>query len=90
MLVHDSQYTDEEYEAHVGWGHSSLSNALAFARRAEVERLLLFHHDPLHDDALLDRLQATATARWSELGGRRGVVGLAVEHLELQLGTPAA
>ena len=56
VLIHDCQYTDDEYPAHVGWGHSGMSDAIAFARRAEAERLVLFHHDPLHDDQQLDAL----------------------------------
>lgn len=88
LLVHDCQYADDEYPAHAGWGHSSVSDALAFARRAEAERLLLFHHDPMHTDAFLDRLHSTATARWAELGGRVGAVELAAEHVELELGAP--
>ena len=85
LLVHDCQYTDDEYPAHAGWGHSSLSDALAFAQRAEAERLLLFHHDPLHTDDFLDRLHGSATARWAELGGHPGAVELAAEHVELDL-----
>lgn len=54
LLVHDAQYTDFEYAQHVGWGHSSLSQALAFARATGVKRLVTFHHDPSHDDAFLD------------------------------------
>ena len=56
LLIHDTQYTDSEYESHVGWGHSSISHTLAFAAMAGVERLVTFHHDPGHDDATLDRL----------------------------------
>ena len=85
LLLHDCQYADDEYSAHAGWGHSSLTYALAFARRAEAERLLLFHHDPMHSDAFLDRLHATATARWAELGGPPGGVELATEHVELEV-----
>jgi phosphoribosyl 1,2-cyclic phosphodiesterase len=85
LLVHDCQYTDEEYPAHEGWGHSSLSDALAFAWRSEAERVVLFHHDPMHSDAFLDRLHATATERWAELGGPPGAVNLAAEHVELDL-----
>jgi phosphoribosyl 1,2-cyclic phosphodiesterase len=83
LLVHDCQYTDEEYPGHTGWGHSSLSDALTFAQRAETERLLLFHHDPMHSDDFLDRMHATATARWAELVGPAGAVDLAAEHVEL-------
>ncbi len=56
VLIHDGQYTDDEYPAHLGWGHSAVSDAITFAQRAEVERLVLFHHDPLHDDEALDEL----------------------------------
>ena len=69
LLIHDGQYTEDEYPAHRGWGHSSLPDALSFARRCEVERLLLFHHDPWHDDARLDALAAEASERAAELGG---------------------
>jgi phosphoribosyl 1,2-cyclic phosphodiesterase len=86
LLVHDCQYTDEEYPAHEGWGHSSLSDALIFARRSEAQRLLLFHHDPLHTDEFLDGMHGTAMARWAELGGPSGVVELAAEHVELDIG----
>jgi phosphoribosyl 1,2-cyclic phosphodiesterase len=56
VLIHDCQYTDDEYAQHLGWGHSSVSDALAFARRAGARRTLLFHHDPLHTDDMLDRI----------------------------------
>lgn len=62
LLIHDAQYTDEEYETHVGWGHSSLRHALTFASAAGVRRLVPFHHDPDHADALMDRLLAEARA----------------------------
>jgi ribonuclease BN (tRNA processing enzyme) len=84
--VHDCQYTDEEYPQHKGWGHSSLSDALAFARRSNAQRLLLFHHDPVHNDAFLDRLHANAVAHWVGLGGAPGAVDLAAEHVELEVG----
>jgi phosphoribosyl 1,2-cyclic phosphodiesterase len=54
LLIHDAQYTDAEYEQRVGWGHSTLSHALAFARLANVKHLIPFHHDPEHDDDMLD------------------------------------
>jgi phosphoribosyl 1,2-cyclic phosphodiesterase len=56
LLIHDAQYTKDEYQSHVGWGHSSVDQALAFARIARVGRLLTFHHDPEHDDVTIDRL----------------------------------
>ena len=54
LLIHDCQYTDDEYPDHVGWGHSRLTDTLAFARRVEAKRTLLFHHDPMHSDDFLD------------------------------------
>ena len=69
LLIHDGQYSEEEYGAHRGWGHSSVPDALAFGRRCGVERLLLFHHDPWHDDPLLRSLEREASEHWAQLGG---------------------
>src|SRR5262249_45911485 len=46
VLLHDAQYRDDEYGEHVGWGHSSIGDALEFAKKAGVEQVVLFHHDP--------------------------------------------
>lgn len=56
LLIHDTQYTDAEYLRRIGWGHSAVSHTLRFAEMAQVRRLVTFHHDPSHDDAMLDRL----------------------------------
>ncbi len=56
VLIHDAQYSAEEYAAHVGWGHSALPHTFRFAAMAGVRRLVTFHHDPSHDDKTLDRL----------------------------------
>lgn len=53
LLIHDAQYTDEEYGERVGWGHSSLAHAVAFADLVAARRLAAFHHDPTHDDDFL-------------------------------------
>jgi phosphoribosyl 1,2-cyclic phosphodiesterase len=58
LLVHDAQYTDGEYAERVGWGHSALSHAMAFADLCGVGRLMPFHFDPSHDDDFLDDLFA--------------------------------
>lgn len=62
LLVHDAQYADAEYAAHVGWGHSSYSQAIALATLAGVGRLMTFHHDPSHTDATLDAMHREACA----------------------------
>lgn len=57
VLVHDAMYTGTEYMEHRGWGHSSYRDAVDFAIEAEVETLVLFHHDPERsDDALQEQL----------------------------------
>ena len=60
LLIHDGQYTAEEYRARIGWGHSSVEHAAALADGAGAQNLLLFHHDPDHDDQAVDRLVALA------------------------------
>jgi len=56
VAILDAQYTDSEYKQHVGWGHSSVSSVVSLALDADVEKLLLFHHDPSHDDGMIDRM----------------------------------
>jgi ribonuclease BN (tRNA processing enzyme) len=60
VLLHDAQYFEDEYEQRIGWGHSSVADAVAFSHAVGVRRLVLFHHEPLHSDGSLDRLQAHA------------------------------
>ena len=85
LLIHDGQYSDAEYPDHVGWGHSALNHALAFARRTGAERTQLFHHDPMHSDEHLDGLREEARRRWVELGGDADAVELARERAEIEL-----
>jgi phosphoribosyl 1,2-cyclic phosphodiesterase len=65
LLIHDCQYTDEEYPDHIGWGHSSAGQVAVFAERAKVDRLWLFHHDPLRTDDEVDRMVARVRDRWN-------------------------
>jgi phosphoribosyl 1,2-cyclic phosphodiesterase len=90
MLIHDCQYTDQEYPNHLGWGHCPLSDALGFGRRVGADRLLLFHHDPLHTDDFLDTLYGEAAARWEDLGGQAEQVELATERREIAIVDRAA
>jgi Beta-lactamase superfamily domain len=68
VLFHDAQYFEREYEDRVGWGHSSVADAVTFARLAGVEELVLFHHDPLHTDEDLLELEARARSLWDADG----------------------
>jgi diguanylate cyclase (GGDEF)-like protein len=58
LLIHDAQYSDEEYETKVGWGHSPLGYVGAVAAAGGVRRVALFHHDPTHDDEWVERAAA--------------------------------
>ncbi len=62
VLIHDAQFTEEEYGERAGWGHSSLRQAIEFAQAARAKQLVAFHHDPSHDDADLSRMAAEAHA----------------------------
>ena len=82
LLIHDAHYTDTEYLDHVGWGHSSLSQAVSFGAMTGVGRMLLFHHDPLHSDDDLDVHQARARELWQ---GSGAPPELAFEGMELRI-----
>jgi phosphoribosyl 1,2-cyclic phosphodiesterase len=90
VLIHDCQYSDDEYAGHLGWGHSSLSDALAFAHRTEADHVMLFHHDPMHVDDYLDSLGVTAAQHWAALGGAPGRLELAAERKRFELAASAA
>jgi phosphoribosyl 1,2-cyclic phosphodiesterase len=69
VLLHDAQLTEEEYAARVGWGHSSVDAAVAFATSAGAQRLVLFHHDPRRGDDDVERLAAYARSLWPSANG---------------------
>ena len=58
VLIHDSQYTNAEYDERVGWGHTSTSQLVKFADLCHPKTLVTFHHDPSHDDEALDIMHA--------------------------------
>ena len=64
LLIHDAQYTNEEYVTgpipKQGWGHSTPEMAIAIAQAAKVKKLVLFHHDPSHDDDILAEIEKKA------------------------------
>jgi phosphoribosyl 1,2-cyclic phosphodiesterase len=54
LVVYDCMFTDDEYRRYVGWGHSTWQEGVRLCKEAGVKRLVVFHHDPEHDDDLLD------------------------------------
>ncbi len=82
VLLHDAQYTDKEYAKREGWGHSSVKQATLFAKIAQAERLVLFHHDPMHSD---DQLESMLERVRELYDGRGAEPILAHEGMELDL-----
>ncbi|MBM4441544.1 MAG: MBL fold metallo-hydrolase [Candidatus Rokubacteria bacterium] len=68
LLIADAQYTDEEYPQRIGWGHSPLSATVALAVGARARALALFHHDPMHGDDVVARMEREARERVAALG----------------------
>ena len=62
IMVYDSTYTDAEYPRHKGWGHSTWQEGVRVADAANVGTLAIFHHDPSHDDAFMDKVAREAAA----------------------------
>jgi phosphoribosyl 1,2-cyclic phosphodiesterase len=62
LLIHDAQYTEQEYQTRQGFGHSSIRHAFQFAQLTNVKHFVPFHHDPAHSDVELDRMFAEVMA----------------------------
>ncbi len=60
LLIHDSQYTPEEYQRLMGFGHSSIQQATQFAQLCQVKSFVPFHHDPSHNDDQIDQMISQA------------------------------
>jgi phosphoribosyl 1,2-cyclic phosphodiesterase/CheY-like chemotaxis protein len=84
LLVREAQYTDEEYKTKKGWGHSATSDAVFSAVNAEVKRLVLFHHDPMHDDEQVDSMVEFCRNKIKEQGKEIRVMG-AADKLTLRI-----
>jgi phosphoribosyl 1,2-cyclic phosphodiesterase len=62
VVIYDGSYTDEEYPAHKDWGHSTWEEGVRLADAAAAKTLVIFHHDPSHDDDFMDKVAADAAA----------------------------
>lgn len=69
VLLHDAQFTPDEYPERVAWGHSSYEDTVAFARVCKAEHLVLFHHDPSHSDDDLEAIGRGAGDLWGREDG---------------------
>jgi diguanylate cyclase (GGDEF)-like protein len=84
LVIHDSQYSCEEYKTKHGWGHSTIQYATDVAIAAHVSRLALFHHDPMHDDEKIQGMEAEARQRVRESGANLDVFA-AAEGMEIEI-----
>ena len=62
IMIYDCTYTDEEYPSHRSWGHSTWQEGVRLANAAQVGKLVIFHHDPDHNDEFMDRIASEAEA----------------------------
>lgn len=84
LLIREAQYTDEEYLLKRGWGHSTTTDAALSAASADVKRLVLFHHDPMHDDHQVDTMVESCRQKIKEQGKEIRVLG-AADKLTLRI-----
>jgi phosphoribosyl 1,2-cyclic phosphodiesterase len=63
-LIYDAHFTDAEFPKYKGWGHSTWEQGVRTAKALNVKKLILFHHDPNHDDAFIDRIVEEAQAQF--------------------------
>lgn len=85
LCIGEAQYTMNEYRDKKGWGHSPIESTVEFAWRARVKQLVLFHHDPLHNDTMVDRMVQQAQ-RISRLRGGGLKCSGAREGMEIKIG----
>ena len=64
LVIYDCTYTDDEFEAKVGWGHSTWQEDVRLCQAANVRNLAIYHHDPDHEDLFMERLEADARLMW--------------------------
>ena len=88
VLIMDAQYTDDEYAQKVNWGHGSLSSVVSLGLEAKARKLFLFHHDPNHDDSMVDEMVEGARMLVLE-SGKPMEVEAAREGSEVWLGAKA-
>ncbi len=84
IFIHDAQYTPEEYKTKYQWGHSPYDYTVKVALAATVNTLVIFHHDPVHDDDFIDNMIDSAKKISWQAGSNMKIIG-AKEGLELSL-----
>lgn len=83
LLIFDAQYTAAEYPSKIGWGHSTIQDAVRVGAEANVKRLAFFHHDPTRNDDALEKMEETCVAELLRIKRPDVVIFAAKEGLEL-------
>jgi phosphoribosyl 1,2-cyclic phosphodiesterase len=78
LVIYDSTYTEEEFPARVGWGHSTWNEGVKLCRMAGAGSMAIFHHDPDHEDDFMDKIEADARSEWDNVFAAR-------EQMEVEL-----
>jgi phosphoribosyl 1,2-cyclic phosphodiesterase len=78
LVIYDSTYTEEEFPAKVGWGHSTWNEGVKLCRSAGAGSMAIFHHDPDHEDDFMDKLETEARGEWNNVFAAR-------EQMEVEL-----
>ena len=74
ILINDAQFTDEELPAHKGWGHSSWQQSVSLAKKANVKKLILFHHSPENNDESIRKIEKDAQEQFpNTIAAREGL-----------------
>jgi phosphoribosyl 1,2-cyclic phosphodiesterase/CheY-like chemotaxis protein len=84
VLIMDSQYTAEEYQTHIGWGHGCIDEVVRMATATKVKRLYTFHHDPAHNDRIVSGMLMHAR-QLAEAAGSPLIIEAAREGMEVSL-----
>ena len=75
IVIYDATYTDEEYPNHIGWGHSTWREGIKLCDAASADKLVIFHHDPSHNDNAMDEIATSAEReRSGTVVAREGMV----------------
>ncbi len=64
LVIYDSTYTDDEFPTRLGWGHSTWQEGIRLCRTAEARKLVIFHHEPDHEDDVMEEIEKAATVMW--------------------------
>jgi ribonuclease BN (tRNA processing enzyme) len=84
LLIADGQYTEHEYARKVGWGHARANTVVDLAIQAGVKQCAIFHHDPMHSDAVIDQMIGEANQRVADQNSETTIFG-AREGLTIKL-----